>query len=203
MSASSPTRSYACSASSPPCSTAGPRLARQVLSRSGGALRAAGLRAACPEVDPLRRGTGLRSLGAAACTDLGGCGGVPLAVYARLRRHAERLTWRARRGDKSPDPLGKRRSLRAVLRESGPRTGEWHRGNGGVAGGEACAVLECSDRPEPTALATSGNPLAERGAFTVECQRCGQTSHVGVARPADLPVPHRRLAARVGGSTIA
>jgi hypothetical protein len=35
--------------------------------------------------------------------------------------------------------------------------------------------------PERDSLATtSANPLVERGSFTVECQRCGQTSHVGV-----------------------
>jgi hypothetical protein len=41
-------------------------------------------------------------------------------------------------------------------------------------------ALYSSARPEPDSRAvTSGNPLDERGAFTVECQRCRQTSHVG------------------------
>jgi len=41
-------------------------------------------------------------------------------------------------------------------------------------------ALYSGARPEPDSLAaTSGNPLDERGAFTVECQRCRQTSHVG------------------------
>ncbi len=36
-------------------------------------------------------------------------------------------------------------------------------------------------RPEPDSLlATSGNPLADRGTFTVRCERCSQTAHVGV-----------------------
>jgi hypothetical protein len=36
-------------------------------------------------------------------------------------------------------------------------------------------------RPETDSLlATSGNPLADRGSFSVLCERCHQSSHVGV-----------------------
>jgi hypothetical protein len=42
-------------------------------------------------------------------------------------------------------------------------------------------ALYSGARPEPDSLAsTSGNPLDERGTFTVECARCEQTSHIGV-----------------------
>ena len=40
---------------------------------------------------------------------------------------------------------------------------------------------EYGARPEQdSVLATSANPLAERGTFTVACQRCRQTSRVGL-----------------------
>ena len=81
--------------------------------------------------------------------------------------------------DKAPDPLGKRALFwvptdRAA---SGP----------GTAGGSTVALpvgkraLFSGARAEPDSLlATSGNPLAERGSFTVVCQRCSQSSHIGV-----------------------
>jgi hypothetical protein len=68
----------------------------------------------------------------------------------------------ASRSDKAPDPLGKR-ALFWV-----PSAGESEPGGSGALA-------------EPDSLAmTSGNPLDERGSFTVECARCRQTSHVGV-----------------------
>jgi hypothetical protein len=86
-------------------------------------------------------------------------------------------------GKKAPDPLGKR-ALYWV-----PSAG------GGLAGGR-----ESSDAGPPAvalpagrrafysgaraeadgAGTTSDNPLVERGAFTVDCQRCRQRSHVGL-----------------------
>ena len=81
------------------------------------------------------------------------------------------------RSDKAPDPLGKR-ALFWV-----PSAGESEPGAAG-----ASAALPVGKRalysgalPEPDSLAmTSGNPLDERGSFTVECARCRQTSHVGL-----------------------
>jgi hypothetical protein len=53
-------------------------------------------------------------------------------------------------GEKSPDPLGKRALYSGVRHE------------------------------EDSARTTSQDPLAARGAFTVQCQRCRQVSHVGL-----------------------
>jgi hypothetical protein len=84
------------------------------------------------------------------------------------------------RSDRAPDPLGKR-ALFWV-----PSTGESGSGSTGSVGTTVALpvgkrALYSGARPEPDSLvATSDNPLDERGAFTVECQRCGQTSHVGV-----------------------
>jgi hypothetical protein len=84
-----------------------------------------------------------------------------------------------RSGDKAPDPLGKRALFWAPsAREGGTR---------GTAAGSTVALplgkraLFSGARAEPDSLlATSGNPLADRGSFTVLCERCDQSSHVGV-----------------------
>jgi hypothetical protein len=80
--------------------------------------------------------------------------------------------------DKAPDPLGKR-ALFWV-----PSSGEG--GSRGTASGSTVALpigkraLFSGARAEPDSLlATSGNPLADRGSFTVLCERCTQSSHVG------------------------
>jgi hypothetical protein len=82
--------------------------------------------------------------------------------------------------DKAPDPFGKR-ALFWV-----PSSGEG--GAPAPAAGSASTValpvgkraLFSGARPQrDSLLATSGNPLADRGTFTVECERCAQTSHVG------------------------
>ncbi|MFZ0251495.1 MAG: hypothetical protein WAL61_16240 [Acidimicrobiales bacterium] len=84
------------------------------------------------------------------------------------------------RSDRAPDPLGKR-ALFWV-----PSAGESDLSAfGGTGLTTALPVgkraLYSAARPEPDSVAmTSGNPLDERGSFTVECARCGQTSHVGV-----------------------
>ena len=86
----------------------------------------------------------------------------------------------AGRRDKAPDPLGKR-ALFWV-----PSAGEAP--GGGSASSETTVALPVGRRalfsgarPQHDSLtATSGNPLAERGTFTVECERCRQSSHVGV-----------------------
>ena len=82
--------------------------------------------------------------------------------------------------DKGPDPLGKR-ALFWV-----PSTRETS-GQGTAGGGSTVALpvgkraLFSGARAEPDSLlATSGNPLADRGSFTVVCERCSQSSHVGV-----------------------
>ena len=83
----------------------------------------------------------------------------------------------ASRSDKAPDPLGKR-ALFWV-----PSAGESEPGGAGatVALPVGKRALYSGALPEPDSLAmTSGNPLDERGSFTVECARCRQTSHVGV-----------------------
>jgi hypothetical protein len=52
---------------------------------------------------------------------------------------------------------------------------------GGVALPLGKRALYSSAPTEPDARAlTSGNPIDERGSFTVECARCRQISHVGV-----------------------
>jgi hypothetical protein len=83
----------------------------------------------------------------------------------------------ASRSDKAPDPLGKR-ALFGV-----PSAGESEPGVSGttVALPVGKHALYSGALPEPDSLAmTSGNPLDERGSFTVECARCRQTSRVGV-----------------------
>jgi hypothetical protein len=81
-------------------------------------------------------------------------------------------------GEKAPDPLGKR-ALFWV-----PSAGEAEHP---AASGSTVALpvgkraLYSGARPERDSLATtSGNPLAGRGSFTVACERCRQTSYVGV-----------------------
>ncbi len=86
----------------------------------------------------------------------------------------------ASRRDQAPDPLGKR-ALFWV-----PSAGE--PGSKGSEASESTIALPVGKRalfsgarPERDSLvATSGNPLAERGTFTVTCERCRQRSHVGV-----------------------
>ena len=86
----------------------------------------------------------------------------------------------AGRADRPPDPLGKRALFwvpsathgGADAAEPSART---------VALPVGKRALYSGARPEPDSLvATSGNPLAQRGAFTVVCARCRQTSHVGL-----------------------
>ncbi len=81
--------------------------------------------------------------------------------------------------DKAPDPLGKR----ALYWVPSDRDG----GTRGAAAGSTIALpvgkraLFSGARAESDSLlATSGNPLADRGSFAVLCERCNQSSHVGV-----------------------
>ncbi len=80
--------------------------------------------------------------------------------------------------EKEPDPLGKRALFWAAPTQSG--------GVGSESAGATVArplgkrALFSAAPPQSDSLAAaSENPLAERGAFKVECQRCKQTSHVG------------------------
>ncbi len=81
--------------------------------------------------------------------------------------------------DKAPDPLGKRALFWVPsAREAGTQ-------GPGTASTVALPVgkraLFSGARAEPDSLlATSGNPLADRGSFTVVCERCSNRSHVGV-----------------------
>jgi hypothetical protein len=85
------------------------------------------------------------------------------------------------RGEKAPDPLGKRAlygapSNNLVGNQDSP------------AGGTSTVTLPVGKRAlysgagpgKGTARFRSESPLAERGAFTVQCQRCRQISRVGL-----------------------
>ncbi len=84
------------------------------------------------------------------------------------------------RGDRAPDPLGKRALFWVPSATS--VGGEEVGGSGTtVALPVGKRALYSGAQPErDSVVATSENPLAERGAFTVECQRCRQTSRVGL-----------------------
>jgi hypothetical protein len=84
----------------------------------------------------------------------------------------------ASRSDRAPDPLGKR----ALFWVPSPgESGSMEGGAPAVALPVGKRALYSGARPEPDSLVmTSGNPLDERGTFTVECGRCRQTSHIGV-----------------------
>ncbi len=102
----------------------------------------------------------------------------------------------ASRSDRAPDPLGKR-ALFWV-----PSPGEADAATGGVAVALPVGkrALYSGARPERDSLATtSGNPLDERGSFSVGCARCGQTSRIGVLDllifqfPIGVWLPRRRF----------
>ncbi len=75
----------------------------------------------------------------------------------------------------APDPLGKRALF--WVPESGTQ-GSGASGTVALPIGKRALFSGAPPDPE-SGLITSENPLAERGVFTVECQRCGQTSRVG------------------------
>jgi hypothetical protein len=86
----------------------------------------------------------------------------------------------ASRRDKAPDPLGKRALFWVPSVGEAPRQGP-DAPQTTVTLPVGKRALFSGARPRHDSLvATSGNPLAERGIFTVECERCGQTAHVGV-----------------------
>jgi hypothetical protein len=81
---------------------------------------------------------------------------------------------------KVPDPLGKRALY-------GPPPLAATRGRGSPADGPLTEALPVgkralySERSQASDVRdVDGNPLAARGSFTVQCQRCRQVSHVGL-----------------------
>ena len=81
--------------------------------------------------------------------------------------------------DKAPDPLGKR----ALFWVPSDPEGASSEASGGstVALPVGKRALFSGARSEPDSLlATSGNPMADRGSFTLLCERCHHSSHVGV-----------------------
>ena len=81
--------------------------------------------------------------------------------------------------DKAPDPLGKRALF--WVPSAGEASGQRATGGSTVALPVGKRALFSGARAEPDSLlATSGNPLADRGSFAVVCERCSQSSHVGV-----------------------
>jgi hypothetical protein len=103
----------------------------------------------------------------------------------------------ASRGDKAPDPLGKQ-ALFWVPESSGQGALSGSGGTISLPSGKRALFSAAPVDPEDV-IAISGNPIAERGSFTVECQRCSQTSHVGVVDlliyqfPVGLWRPRRRF----------
>ena len=85
----------------------------------------------------------------------------------------------AARGDNAPDPLGKRALFWVPSGESAEGPGASPGSTVTLPVGKR--ALYSGARPESDSrVATSGNPLDLRGTFTVVCERCRQTSHVGV-----------------------
>jgi hypothetical protein len=85
------------------------------------------------------------------------------------------------RRDRAPDPLGKRALfwVPSATNESGRGTHPAAAATVAVPVGKR--ALYSGARAEADSVrATSDNPLAERGTFTVACERCHQTSHIGV-----------------------
>jgi hypothetical protein len=85
------------------------------------------------------------------------------------------------RSERPPDPLGKRALFWVP---SSPADAD-DEPAARVATTTALPVgkraLYSGARPESDSLvATSGNPLDQRGSFIVECERCQQTSYVGM-----------------------
>jgi hypothetical protein len=84
-----------------------------------------------------------------------------------------------RAGDKAPDPLGKRALFWAPSAREGGSRGTTTGSTVALPLGKR-ALFSGARAESDSLLATSGNPLADRGSFTVLCERCDQSSHVGV-----------------------
>ncbi len=82
------------------------------------------------------------------------------------------------RGGMAPDPLGKRALFWVPSGETGDGPGPSSGSTVALPVGKR--ALFSGARPDSdSCIATSGNPLDARGTFTVVCERCRQTSHVG------------------------
>jgi len=84
-------------------------------------------------------------------------------------------------GAKAPDPLGKR-ALFWVPSASNAGGGETHpAATSTTALPVGKRALYSGARPQSDSVrSTSDNPLVDRGTVTVTCERCRQTSHIGV-----------------------
>ena len=85
----------------------------------------------------------------------------------------------AARRDNAPDPLGKRALFWVPSAGESPGGGPASETTVALPVGRR-ALFSGSGPRRDSLVATSGNPLVERGTFTVECERCRQASHVGV-----------------------
>jgi hypothetical protein len=84
-----------------------------------------------------------------------------------------------REGDKTVDPLGKRALF--WVPSTAEATAEPGAPGAAVVLPVGKRALYSGARPESDSVrTTSDNPIAERGTFTVECQRCGQVSRIGL-----------------------
>jgi hypothetical protein len=85
------------------------------------------------------------------------------------------------RSGRAPDPLGKRALfwVPSASNESGRSTHPAAASTVALPVGKR-ALYSGAPAQSDSVLACSENPLADRGTFTVECQRCRQTSHIGV-----------------------
>ena len=84
-------------------------------------------------------------------------------------------------GDRPPDPLGKRALfwVPSTTNVTGQATHPTATATVALPVGKR--ALYSGARPEShSRRATSRNPLDQRGSIIVECQRCRQTSHIGV-----------------------
>ena len=117
-------------------------LSRQVWCEVGERYGLARLRATRPEVGALRRGPRLWPLGVGTRTNVTGCGGLPLAVHPRVRRHAERLRWRTRASRTRPILSASAHSSGSPspARKDPAPAGRWHCRS---------ASVRCSPVPRP------------------------------------------------------
>jgi hypothetical protein len=81
-------------------------------------------------------------------------------------------------GGRAPDPLGKR-ALYWVPSADGPDEPGASSPTTVLPVGKR-ALYSGASADADGVPATSDNPLVDRGAFTVRCQRCRQVSHVGL-----------------------
>jgi hypothetical protein len=80
--------------------------------------------------------------------------------------------------EKVPDPLGKRALFWVPSSRGGGAQGAGSGATVALPVGKR-ALFSGAQAESDSLLATSGNPLVDRGSFTVLCERCHQSSHVG------------------------